>query len=180
MVKFGGNMNKEDVLSESMEDYLETILALETTKKVARVKDIANKLNVQRGSVTGALKTLEQKGLINYEPYSYITLTKEGNIIASKITRRHKIIKDFLERIVQLSSDNADAMACRMEHTVDEQSMDKIINFIEFIDNCPRAGQQWIDAFINFCSSERPQWNKCMKCINDCKKRHEHVQTDIK
>jgi len=100
--------------------------------------------------------------------------------IAEKISWRHKTIKDFLERIVQLSPDNADEMACRMEHAVDEQSMDKIVHFIKFIDTCPRAGQQWIDAFINFCSNKKPEWNNCMKCIDDCKSSHELKQTSKK
>ena len=65
-------------LSQSLEDYLETILELQKSNKVARVKDIAAKKGVQRGTVTGALKTLAGKHLINYEPYSFITLTPKG------------------------------------------------------------------------------------------------------
>ena len=57
------------VLSESLEDYLEIILALEKVNKVARVKDIAEKMGVLRGSVTGALKNLAEKGLINYAAF---------------------------------------------------------------------------------------------------------------
>jgi len=56
-------------LSDSLEDYLEIILALEKQKKVARVKDIAEEMSVLRGSVTSALKNLSSKELINYEPY---------------------------------------------------------------------------------------------------------------
>ena len=54
-----------NALSESMEDYLEVILDLESTQKVARTKDIADKMGVQRGSVTGALKNLEEKLNLN-------------------------------------------------------------------------------------------------------------------
>ncbi len=59
-------MTPQPALTESMENYLEAILNLEKTQKVARVKDIADKLSLQRGSVSGALKSLEEKGLINY------------------------------------------------------------------------------------------------------------------
>jgi Mn-dependent DtxR family transcriptional regulator len=44
-------MKKNTVLSESLEDYLEVILALEQAHKVARVKDIAEKIGVQLGLV---------------------------------------------------------------------------------------------------------------------------------
>ena len=71
-------MREQDQLSESMENYLEVILELEKTNKVARAKDIAEKLKIKKGSVTGGLKSLAEKGLINYAPYSFITLTKKG------------------------------------------------------------------------------------------------------
>ena len=62
-------------LSASLEDYVEVIYHLERSNRVARAKDIADQMNVQRASVTGALKALAGRGLINYSPYSYITLT---------------------------------------------------------------------------------------------------------
>jgi len=55
-------MKKNTVLSESLEDYLEVILELEQDHKVARAKDIAEKMGFQRSSVTGALKSLGEKG----------------------------------------------------------------------------------------------------------------------
>jgi len=169
-------MNKKDALTESLEDYLETILELEIKNKVARVKDIADKLDIQRCSVSGALKILAEKGLINYEPYSYITLTDNGICVAKKIKHRHNILKDFLSRIVQLSSENADALACRMEHAVDEISMERIVQFIKFIDNCPRTGSEWIDSFINYCSENEPEWEQCKTCIEKCKDYHEKTE----
>ena len=51
-------------LSESVQSYLEVILDLEDTQKVARAKDIAERLGVKRGSVTGALKSLEERPAI--------------------------------------------------------------------------------------------------------------------
>ena len=42
-------MKENPGLSEAMEDYLETILNLEDVQKVARAKDIAENMGVQRG-----------------------------------------------------------------------------------------------------------------------------------
>jgi len=81
-------MKKSDELSESLEDYLEVILKLEQSQKVARAKDIAARMEVQRGSVTSALKNLKEKKLINYEQYSFITLTPKGKKLAKEITHR--------------------------------------------------------------------------------------------
>ena len=158
-------------LTESLEDYLETILDLEKTHKVARVKDIAEKLGVLRGTVTAALKNLAEKGLINYEPYSYITLTRQGTTIAEEITRRHEIIKDFLENVLLLDSQGAEENACRMEHAMDKSAINRLVQFIEYIHHCPRTGEDWIQAFTKYYSKNVHDKNNCGQCLDTCVER---------
>jgi DtxR family Mn-dependent transcriptional regulator len=165
-------MKDDPKLSESLEDYLEVILDLEETNKVARSKDIADKLGIQRGSVTGALKSLEEKQLINYEPYSFITLTEKGARIAKTISRRHQILKAFLVKVLQLDEPKAESTACRMEHTVDEASIQRLVCFVEYLNNCPRTGPDWIEAFLNRCHNVHKSWEDCDQCIDGCKARH--------
>ncbi len=159
-------------LSESIENYLEVILDLEDTQKVARAKDIADRLAINRGSVTGALKNLSEKGLINYEPYSFITLTPEGRRIAEEITRRHGILGNFLLNILCIDPKTSDDMACRMEHAIDRDTADRLLRFIEFINNCPRTGRDWIQSFTNYCNikeSEKPDCDSCIRNMSEKK-----------
>ena len=130
-------MDKKAPLSESLEDYLETILELQTLNTVARSKDIAEKLDIKRGSVTGMLKKLAAQDLINYEPYGYVTLTPEGEKIAKEIEKRHIAIKDFLFRILKVDEKTADETACRMEHSMDSKTFKKFCDFIATLDACP-------------------------------------------
>jgi DtxR family transcriptional regulator, Mn-dependent transcriptional regulator len=157
-------MNENNSLSESLEDYLEAILELEEASKVARAKDIADKIGVQRGSVTGALKILEEKALINYQPYSFITLTDKGRAIAAQISNRHAVLKDFLLRVLQFDEESAEQTACRMEHAVDEKAMQRFVKFIGFIDSCPRAGKDLIERFTGECSDNAPERRRCTGC----------------
>ncbi len=140
---------KETWLSDSLEDYLEVILALEKQNKVARVKDIAKKIGVLRGSVTSALKKLGEKDLINYEPYSFITLTPQGTAIAREITRRHEVIKDFLINVLQIAPGKAETNACRMEHVMDKASIDRLVQFIKYIQNSAKIDTDWIQSANN-------------------------------
>ena len=165
-------MAKSDELTESMENYLETILALEEDHKVARAKEIAERLEIQRGSVTGGLKSLAEKGLINYEPYSYITLTPQGKKIAREVARRHDVLRYFLLNILRVDPKAADENACRMEHAIDGTVLERLVCFIEYIHTCPRAGDQWLDAFVEYCNSESPSEHKCKTCITDWKAAH--------
>lgn len=163
-------MTKPD-LTESMEDYLEAIWVLEHRHKVARAKDIADRLQVQRGTVTGALKSLAEKELINYAPYSYVTLTAKGAAIAGEIRRRHQVIRDFLTEVLRIPAEMAEATACRMEHVVEGMVLDRLVCFIEFIHQCPRAGNDLLRSFISFCESGRLRWDECETCLDGCRER---------
>lgn len=158
-------MPAEHELSASLEDYLETILDLEESQKVARAKDIADRLNVQRGSVTGALKNLSEKGYINYEPYSFITLTPKGMKLAKDISYRHSAIKEFLLKVLKIDPQTAEETACRMEHAIDKQTIDRLVCFIDYVFTCPRAGEEWIQSFANYCASGNRKKAECDLCI---------------
>lgn len=160
-------------LSESMQDYLEAILAIQEKNQVARVKDIAEKLDILKGSVTGALKNLAEKGLINYEPYSFITLTEQGKAIAGEITRRHRVIRDFLQCILLMDPEAADQNACRMEHAMDREAVNRLVAFIEYIYNCPRTGTDWIDGFVRYFSGLKENEKDCRACLERCVKKYE-------
>ena len=69
-------------LSSNMEDYLEAIYHISSEKQAARAKDISDRLKVNKSSVTGALRSLSEKGLVNYAPYDIITLTAVGEQVA--------------------------------------------------------------------------------------------------
>ncbi|MBU1196718.1 MAG: metal-dependent transcriptional regulator [Proteobacteria bacterium] len=132
-------MNKNEPLSQSLEDYLEIILELQTQKTVARSKDIAEKMDIKRGSVTGMLKKLAKSKLINYEPYGYVTLTPEGKKIAVEIEHRHIFLKDFFFRILKVDEATADQTACQMEHTMDTRTFKKFKDFVRTLDTCPNC-----------------------------------------
>ena len=92
-------------LSESLEDYLETIFLLIREQAVARSRDIAARLNVNKSSVTGALQALAERALVNYEPYGYVTLTPAGAAAAQKVLHRHEVLRDFLVNVLSNLSD---------------------------------------------------------------------------
>jgi len=134
-------MTENDHLSESLEDYLETILELQTTKTVARSKDIADKMDIKRGSVTGMLKKLADSRLINYEPYGYVTLTPEGKKIAQDVEQRHIFLKDFFHRILGVDEETAEKTGCQMEHAINKETFKKFREFVAKVDSCPHRCQ---------------------------------------
>ncbi len=160
----GFTMTKE--LTASMEDYLEIIYLLVKKNKLARAKDIATHLGVKKPSVTGALRVLSDKGLVRYTPYGYIDLTAEGEKQASKIFRRHEILRNFFENVLQIKSELAEEDACKIEHSISDATLERLVDFVHFIEECPRAGESWVKAFNDFCI-KNPDRTACKNCTEE-------------
>ena len=126
-------MNKPENLSPSMEDYLESMYMIQKKGNVIRIKDIAHNLSVKMPSVIGALKVLKEKGYIEYEKSSPLTLTEEGLIIAKSVLKRHKTLALFLEKAVLLPEEEADATACRLEHIISPEIALRLENLTAYI-----------------------------------------------
>ncbi len=154
--------DKKDSLTATMEDYLKVIYNLSKEKRAVRVKDIAKKLGVKMPSVTSMLRTLGEKGMIDYEKYEYLELNTKGLDIAKEIDRRHHTIKKFLIDILKIKDDQADEDACKMEHAVSGTTIDRIIYFMEFVKNCPRVGEDWLDLFDKYRKSGKTD-DECLK-----------------
>ncbi|HNQ77440.1 MAG TPA: metal-dependent transcriptional regulator [Acidobacteriota bacterium] len=124
---------RSEYLGESLEDYAEAILELEGKEGSARVTDISKKLAVSKPSVTGALAHLKEKGIVEYAPYSYIRLTDKGRALAKKVRRRHEVLSGFLTDILGISPEKANVQACRMEHILEPETIEKMCKLASFM-----------------------------------------------
>jgi DtxR family transcriptional regulator, Mn-dependent transcriptional regulator len=113
-------------MTESLEMYLETISLLHDRTRVARVTDIAKELGVSKPSVHAALHELERRGLIRHEHYGDVFLSSTGKEASAAIRRRHELLTSFLRETVGVSPETAEQDACRIEHYLSEETMDRI------------------------------------------------------
>ena len=148
-------VNKQIKLSSSLEDYLEAIFNLSNEGKVARSKDIAELLDVSKSSVTGALKILSERGLVNYKPYDPITLTEHGYAIASTIAKKHDVIKSFFIEVLGVEDSIAQKAACDAEHSLGSEITNKLLDFIEFVSGHTDEGVDFPEQFKKFCSEKK-------------------------
>ncbi len=151
-------------LSDSLEDYIETIFRIVLEKRRVRPKDIVQAMNVAGASVTGALRALTEKGLIHYAPYDEISLTPRGAVIAEEIYNRHMKLRWFLREILRVSEREAEENACRMEHVVSSTVIDKLVRFAEFIESCPRGVRMGVSGFEHDWDPKEPT-EHCRDCI---------------
>ncbi len=151
-------------LSASLEDYLEAILRIVQEKQVARAKDVGNLLHVGRSSVTGALHALADRELIHYAPYDLVTLTEKGRVVAKRVARRHEILRDFFVKVLAVPPGEADAAACKMEHAIPEQVLQRLVDFIEYTERCPQGGANWVEGVGFVCNDDARRQAPCAAC----------------
>lgn len=114
-----------NVLNESAENYLETILILSQKLPVVRSVDIANELGFKKSSVSVAMKNLREKKHIKVDEQGFIHLTPSGLEIANMIYERHTLLSSWLIHL-GVPADVAAADACKMEHVISTESFEAI------------------------------------------------------
>jgi DtxR family Mn-dependent transcriptional regulator len=148
-----------------MEDYLEAIYHIVQEKQAARAKDISARLRVNNSSVTGALRALAEKELVNYSPYDLITLTNKGRAAAQEIVRRHETLHKFFVNILDVDELEAEKAACEMEHSVRGSILEKFVQFIAFMEACPRGDPKWMEGFKHHRAHGKLLQN-CTECFS--------------
>jgi DtxR family Mn-dependent transcriptional regulator len=116
--------------SSTVENYLKAIYigtnSLEPPQRLLPMGQLASALNVTPGTATTMVKTLAESGLVEYEPYAGVALTKAGQKLAALVTRRHRLIELFLVQVMGYSWDEVHDEAEQLEHTVSERLVDRM------------------------------------------------------
>lgn len=126
-------------LTDSLEDYLETVYELVRDHKFARVKDISAARGVKPASVSLAMRRLADMGLVEYERREYIGLTSTGEVVARRVMARHRILHRLFEDVLRMEPGAAEQDACAMEHSLSDEAVDRLVRFFEFLRICPDA-----------------------------------------
>ena len=110
---------------KASEDYLETMLMMQTKHGYVRSVDVAEHLGVTKPSVTYATRRLKESGHITMDKDGLITLTESGMAVASKMLDRHKTLTAFLIAL-GVDAKTAEEDACKIEHDISQQTYDAI------------------------------------------------------
>ena len=119
-------------LSESEEMYLVTLRKIcESCEDTPiPIPDLAEALHVQPVSANQMIKKLTESGFVKYTPYKGVELTTEGRNISTKILRHRRLWEVFLVKDLKIALDDADALACRLEHLTSEDVAQRLSVFL--------------------------------------------------
>lgn len=123
-------------LTMANEDYLECIVRIEAEEPDQGVDgirsvEIAQRLDVSKASVNKAIASLKSQGMVEQAHYGKVRLTEEGRSIGAAVWRRHRMLRAFLTDELGVDFDRADEEACKMEHALSEDTMDRWIAHME-------------------------------------------------
>jgi DtxR family transcriptional regulator, Mn-dependent transcriptional regulator len=128
------------VKKKTIEEYIETIYALEKREGKVQTGMLAAEMGVKPPSITETLQKLEKEGLIQYESYAGAILTPSGKRMARELTMKHSILAEFLE-IVGVDEELAEMDACQMEHHVSARTIAQLEKFVTFVQTTSQVSQ---------------------------------------
>ena len=123
-------MASMDALSESAEMMIKNINQLAADDKRVRTSDLALKTELKPATVTEMIQRLGDLGLVDYEAYHGVHLTKQGQHVADVIEHRFNILERFMTEILGVDGDEAADVACRMEHVLTRDVEHKLTTFL--------------------------------------------------
>jgi DtxR family transcriptional regulator, Mn-dependent transcriptional regulator len=123
----------------TVEEYLESIGALEERESPVSTSSIAQSMGVSLASVSEMLHRLAEKGLVEHTPYGGASLTEEGRQRFLRLTRRHRLWEVFLNRYLGIGWEDVYQHACDLEHATSDLVEDKLAGFMDNPQVCPHG-----------------------------------------
>ncbi len=112
--------------SRAVEDYVKHIYKLSSEDRKATTKELADRMALGQGTVSGMLKQLAARGLVEHKPYKGVELTDRGRRLAVRMIRRHRLIELFLVEKLGYAWHEVDDDAERLEHAVSDRLVERI------------------------------------------------------
>lgn len=122
---------EENDITHSAAHHLLAVLRLRESRGYARVTDVARFLNITTGSASTNLKSLKAKGLVSEDDNRFLTLTTEGEKLASAVTMRKKLLRKFFIEVLQVSEEQAEIDACKTEHLISAETTRKLDKYMQ-------------------------------------------------
>ncbi len=121
-----------------VEEYLETIFALEEEGIPVIQARLAERLDKAAPSVSEMLDRLESDGLITRSA-RHIAMTAAGSALAEGVVRKHRLAERLLVDIIGLDWDKAHLEAGRWEHVISDDVEERLVVLLGNPTTCPHG-----------------------------------------
>jgi DtxR family Mn-dependent transcriptional regulator len=120
------------IFTESEEMYLVTVVRLveRGVQPPVPVSVLANELNISAISANQMVRKLEECDLVTYTPYKGVSLTDDGLVAALRVLRHRRLWEVFLVERLHLPLQEAEHQACRLEHALPPEAVDRLAEYL--------------------------------------------------
>jgi DtxR family transcriptional regulator, Mn-dependent transcriptional regulator len=132
-------MKTDDLLSATVEEYLETIYNMSMEDEVVIGARLAEKFGVAPPTVTEMLKRLTRDGYVEMDNKRHVTLTETGIEAAEAVLRRHRLTERFLVDMLGMQWHQVHEEACRLEHFISGAVEARVISSLNNPTTCPHG-----------------------------------------
>src|SRR5919108_788673 len=139
MPEMDTHMKTDDLLSATVEEYLETIYNMNMEDEVVIGARLAEKFGVAPPTVTEMLKRLVRDGYVEMDNKRQVTLTEEGNRAAEAVLRRHRLTERFLVDMLGMQWHQVHEEACRLEHFISGAVEARVVTTLNHPTTCPHG-----------------------------------------
>ncbi len=122
-----------------VEEYLRMIYSLVSSGRPAKAVNLVKRLKSSPSTVHATLSRLHRDELITICDKKEIELTSEGLLLAERLTRRHRLVEDFLCNTLGISWHEVHEHAHMMEHGLTPLVEEKLAVFLGFPKSCPHG-----------------------------------------
>lgn len=132
-------MKTNELLSATVEEYLEAIYNMSMEDEVVIGARLAEKFGVSAPTVTEMLKRLVRDGFIEMDNKRQVTLTDTGIQAAEAVLRRHRLTERFLVDMLGMQWHQVHEEACRLEHFISGAVESRVIASLQGAVTCPHG-----------------------------------------
>jgi Mn-dependent DtxR family transcriptional regulator len=101
-------------------------------------------------SVSQALQSLREKGLILHPAYGTVRLSDRGRRTAKAIHDRYEVLQRFFTRVLRVDERVASREACRIEHELGPDTHRRLKAFLDVFSQCRLDADRVIEHFHEY------------------------------
>jgi DtxR family Mn-dependent transcriptional regulator len=118
-------------LIDTTEMYLRTIYELVEEGIVPLRARIAERLHQSGPTVSQTVARMERDGLLTVEGDRHLQLTEQGDRLAVRVMRKHRLAERLLTDVIGLDWELVHAEACRWEHVMSETVERRLVALLD-------------------------------------------------
>jgi len=129
------------VLSAAEENYLKAVWHHGGGNAEVPMQVLAQALGTSGPSVTEMARRLTEKGLLAYKPYKGVRFTPQGQRLATKVVRRHRIWETFIAQVLGYTGERIHELAEKLEHLSDDEFTERLYAYLGYPAHDPHGDE---------------------------------------